>query len=483
MNKKEKIFLSILITLFILLGIIFILSDILFGSRVDWLSQHTAFPEYFRNQFYETGNFIPNLALHIGSGQNIFNFAYYGLLNPIILISYLLPFIEMIDYIMISSFICICISTLLFYKWLKDKVNLNIRFIGTLLYFFATPLIFHFHRHIMFVNYMPFLILGLIGVDKYIKNNKSLLLIISIFLMIMTSYYYSIGGLLCIALYYFYNLLKKEFNIKIYLKEIIKFIIPIILSISLAAFFLVPTALCLLSGRTDNTSISLLSLFIPNFNLDDLIYSSYSLGVGSVFILSLIYFIFNKNREKKVISMILSLICFIPIFVYILNGTLYVRNKVLIPLLPLAILIISLFIEQVKNDHINKKLLYIISIILLIIYISGYYNILFYIEFLFIIFIIYLYQKKKKDIYLLPIIIIALILCIGTNKEDLYVVVSGIGDHNEANNNALKLEEAQIPYVSKQLEIKDAKTIALAEAKNYEKVLELIQNKSERNAK
>lgn len=69
------------------------------------------------------------------------------------------------------------------------------------------------------------------------------------------------------------------------------------------------------------------------------------------------------------------------------------------------------------------------------------------------------------------------------NKEDLYVVVSGIGDHNEANNNALKLEEAQIPYVSKQLEIKDAKTIALAEAKNYEKVLELIQNKSEGNAK
>ena len=28
----------------------------IFGSNVDWISQHSVIPDYFRQQFYETGN-------------------------------------------------------------------------------------------------------------------------------------------------------------------------------------------------------------------------------------------------------------------------------------------------------------------------------------------------------------------------------------------------------------------------------------------
>ena len=42
----------------------------------------------------------------------------------------------------------------------------------------ATPLLFHSHRHIMFINYMPFLILGLMGIDLYFDKKKSWLLIL-----------------------------------------------------------------------------------------------------------------------------------------------------------------------------------------------------------------------------------------------------------------------------------------------------------------
>ena len=59
-----------------------------FGSNVDWMKQHIMFPDYFRNLFYETGNILPNFAMHLGGGQNIFYFAYYGFLSPIILVSY-----------------------------------------------------------------------------------------------------------------------------------------------------------------------------------------------------------------------------------------------------------------------------------------------------------------------------------------------------------------------------------------------------------
>ena len=49
----------------------------IFGAKVDWSSQHSVFPEYFRQQFYRTGQFFPEFALNIGGGQNIYNFSYY----------------------------------------------------------------------------------------------------------------------------------------------------------------------------------------------------------------------------------------------------------------------------------------------------------------------------------------------------------------------------------------------------------------------
>ena len=49
----------------------------IFGAKVDWLSQHSVLPDYFRQQFYQTGQFFPEYAANIGGGQNIYNFSYY----------------------------------------------------------------------------------------------------------------------------------------------------------------------------------------------------------------------------------------------------------------------------------------------------------------------------------------------------------------------------------------------------------------------
>ncbi len=51
------------------------------------------------------------------TGQNIYNFAYYGLLSPLILPSYLLPFIKMEDYLMAVSIMGIAASVCLLYYW------------------------------------------------------------------------------------------------------------------------------------------------------------------------------------------------------------------------------------------------------------------------------------------------------------------------------------------------------------------------------
>ncbi len=170
-----------------------------YGSKTDFINQHIVIPQYFRQIFYQTQNLLPNFVFNLGAGQNIFNYSYYGLLSPIILISYLLPFVKMSTYIMVASVILYLASGILMYVFLKNnKFDEKISLFSALLLLSTAPLTFHFHHHIMFVWYLPFLILSLIGVDKYLNKNKSLLLIISIFLIIMTNYYYSIPSIIVI---------------------------------------------------------------------------------------------------------------------------------------------------------------------------------------------------------------------------------------------------------------------------------------------
>ena len=83
MKKSKNIFILLIIGL--ILCLIPIFSGKLFGSNVDWINQHITFANYFRNNFYKTGKLLPDIAWNLGLGQNIYNFSYYGLLNPIIL--------------------------------------------------------------------------------------------------------------------------------------------------------------------------------------------------------------------------------------------------------------------------------------------------------------------------------------------------------------------------------------------------------------
>lgn len=50
----------------------------IFGSKVDWLSQHSVLPDYFRRQFYETGDFFPEYAANIGGDRTFTIFLTMG---------------------------------------------------------------------------------------------------------------------------------------------------------------------------------------------------------------------------------------------------------------------------------------------------------------------------------------------------------------------------------------------------------------------
>ncbi|MDD3392547.1 MAG: YfhO family protein, partial [Bacilli bacterium] len=368
MKRKTLIILTVLIIPLIII-LVFKQMGLLYGSQTDWISQHIVIADYFRSYFYETGHLFPDLSLNIGAGQNIFNFAYYGLLSPIILISYLLPFVEMSYYIAYTSLLAIIISFILIRKWfLNNGYSKKISLIVAILFLLAGPIIYHTHRHIMFINYFPFLILGLMGIDKYYHDKKPVLLIISTFLIIITSYYYSVMSIATLGLYALYKYLKNNETINPYklINYLLKNIFYILIGIIMAAFLLLPLINIILTSRNDiGLDVSILDLLTPNVDVSYFLYDSYSLGFSVIFIISILYGFLNKKKENIILSLFFIIITIIPIFIYILNGGLYIRAKVLIPLIPVALLLVADFLKiaYFKNVKIYFFLLTIVGII------------------------------------------------------------------------------------------------------------------------
>lgn len=330
----------------------------IFGAKVDWLSQHSVLPDYFRQQFYATGKLFPEFAANLGGGQNIYHFAYYGLYSPLILPSYLLPFVKMSDYIMAVSITGLTASVLLFYYWLKSrKTDTGTAFILSLMFLLAGPMIGQYSGQIMFVDYMPFLCLALIGVDRYFEQEKSGLFTVSVFLMIMTSFYFSIGGMLSLVLYglhrYFEQREGNRVAVRSFLRDGLCFVRSMILAVLMSGFFLVPTALALTGGRSKEQNTSFASFFIPQITVERFAYSIYGIGLTTLVITVLLTGLLYRKVYEKVLTYGCVIVLVIPVFAYLLNGGLYIRDKVFIPFLPLLCYLISIYLEKCRKRELS----------------------------------------------------------------------------------------------------------------------------------
>lgn len=330
----------------------------IFGAKVDWLSQHSVLPDYFRQQFYATGKLFPEFAANLGGGQNIYHFAYYGLYSPLILPSYLLPFVKMSDYIMAVSITGLTASVLLFYYWLKSrKTNTGTAFILSLMFLLAGPMVGQYSGQIMFVDYMPFLCLALIGVDRYFEQEKSALFTVSVFLMIMTSFYFSIGGMLALVLYglhrYFEQREECRVTVSTFLIDGLCFVRPMFLAVLMGSFFLVPTALALTGGRSKGQNISLATFFVPQITVERFTYSIYGIGLTTLVITVLLTGLLYRKIYEKVLTYGCVIVLVIPVFTYLLNGGLYIRDKVFIPFLPLLCYLIGIYLEKCRKRELS----------------------------------------------------------------------------------------------------------------------------------
>lgn len=429
-NKADIINCVILGLIVIFVALLITRFEYEYGSAVDWETQHYEIPNYFRIYFYETGDFMPDLALNLGAGQNIYNYSYYGLFSPIILFSYLLPFVSMETYIQVVSLLGVIASAILLYVWLRGKYTGKVAFYASFMFTCASPLIFHSHRHIMFVNYMPFLILALIGVDRYFKDNKKkFMLIFNIFLIIMSSYFFSIGAILAITLYAVcvYIKTQPEVQLKKFMVAALKYAGLVFTAIAMSGILLLPTLYTLLNGRSATNSVfDYRNILIPSFNGTYFMYSTYSVGLTSVIVLAIIYGFMSGMRHLRLTSAVVTIITFLPAVIYALNGTMYIDSKVLIPFLPVCAYLIASFADKMIHDvmkvHQLIKWTLIANLLLILTYTGD--AVLYYVLDIFVaVYFLYLYQIKKKRFFFAVTGFVTLGVCIGANLSDELVEI------------------------------------------------------------
>lgn len=319
----------------------------LFGSNLDWVNQHSVIPELFRQQFYDTKEFFPSLALQIGGGQNIYYFAYYGLYSPVIVPSYLLPRVPMHLYLCTAAVVALFADLIFIYLRCRKRHNTCISALLTVFFLFSGPLILHSHRHIMFVIYMPFLLLAFNACDRVLCGGSRFPLVLWAFLVLMSSFYFAVGGFIALLLYALYQQMYHGKR-----RHFFSVLLSLILAGLCAMVLLLPTVYCLVNGRSQGNSSGLSAgMFLPSITTS--MYYSYSMGLSGIGFLALLSGARSKEKATSFLSVGLLLVILIPPICYCLNAGMYINGKVLIPFLPLTLLPLGSFLESLWQ---NKSL-------------------------------------------------------------------------------------------------------------------------------
>ena len=313
-----------------------------FGYGSDWISQHLPLAETLRSAMLDSGRLLP-LYLHLGGGSSVYDFAYYGLLRPDILLGCLFPQVGMEYFLAGYSLAGIVLGTNLLFWWLRRRLRgepsgARAAAFAAVLYAAATCL-FHAHNQLMFVNYLPFLILTLIGIDRMAEQGKGAWLVTSgLSLVYLHSFYYSISCLAVCGIYAidWVRVMRGTKGEKRAKSFVLRLAGCVCLSIGLCAVLLLPTGLDILSGSKDG-GVFAAQLKLLDLTLEGMLYTPYGMGLTLISLYCLLTAL--AQRKTRFLAICMLAIAAIPAVSLLLNGLLYARGKILIPfLLPMLLL-------------------------------------------------------------------------------------------------------------------------------------------------
>ena len=306
-----------------------------FGSLGDWYSQHVAVADSIRKTMIARHSLLPQW-ITLGAGSSIYDLAYYGVLRPDVILACFLHGVEM--RVIVAGYMAVSVgaSGQLAYLWLyRGGRSRGISFAGAMLLLSSTCF-YQAHHQIMFVNYMPFLILALLGVDRLVEKGKLGLYIAAMFLVILHSFYYAPVSIVATGVYLLHRILGVG-DLRKSGRSLGRFIGATFLSIGMAMVLLLPVALDILSTSKDGGSFAADGLDLLDGSLGGLLYSPYGCGMTLLCLYCLLVSL--RERGRRFISLCLLAAMLFPAVSLVLNGFLYARAKILIPFVPLLVLV------------------------------------------------------------------------------------------------------------------------------------------------
>lgn len=319
----------------------------IFGSEGDWYSQHVGAAEALRQTMLETQSLLPTY-VGIGGGSNIYDLAYYGLLRPDLIIACLLPGVAMKHIISTYAAVGVVASVCLLYRWLTLRgISVKGCLAGAVLFAAGTGF-FHAHHQIIFVNYMPFLILALMGVDRLASRKRGGLLAAGLCLVYLHSFFYAFAALAVCFLYYLHRC-RLEGEKRLWLRSLPHAALAVIISMAAAGALLLPTALDILSTGKEIGGYMSAAPEALDLTMTGLLYQPYGCGMSLLALFCLISAL--RKKELRPLSIALLAIMILPAAAYVLNGFLYARAKILIPFLPLLAMVCAHVMEELMDGR------------------------------------------------------------------------------------------------------------------------------------
>ena len=443
---------TLLLSLLIILVFFYINNITPFGSKdftvIDFYHQYFPMTSELINRILNSKTLLFSFNGSLPFIRNLYNY----LSSPFNIL--LLPFKNNLStgFSLLIAIKAVLASTTICYYLTKNIKNSILSIPISISYGFSSYYI-AYHWNIMWLDGMIFLPLIILGLEKIIKENKSLLYIITLSISIFSNYY--IGYMICIftfIYFQFYYLLNYKFNIKDFLIKFKNYILYSIISIGIISIVVIPIYFSLSSISATKDTFP--SIFETEFNIINFILNNFSLSKPTaliseniplpntsssllIFILIPLFFINkNINKKEKILYALLLLTLFLCMhntfinfiwhgfhfpndlpyrqsFIYIfitiiiayksLINIKYINTKKLLITLTVFILLIILS-KIIKFDNLQNKVL-IINTILLIIY--------------FAILIINIKNKKYTQFALITIVAIeTCISCVYNIKPD-----------------------------------------------------------------
>lgn len=445
---KNNEFLKILLKYSLCFGIIAVFICYIFiknhmsfiWTELDGLNQHFITLNYFKDIFYNLIKYhnFNTFTWNIGFGLDMFgNLAYYILGDLFSYVSILVPdqYLKYLYFILVPirlyfvgvSFLCYC-------KY-RNKVNTP-AIIGSLMYTFCGFALYSSVRHPYFINAMIVFPISMMGIEKYILENKKILYIFSVFLMFFCSFYFGYMNALVIAVYGIILWLNKyKGNYKKGIFRLFMALVYAFVGVMMCSFILVPTIYQFLnSSRTDVVADISYSISYYRSLLSSITTSGAGLNWSIISISAIILFtipIIIRNRKKNIELFALMIVLFIPLLFsscsYVISGLSYPSNRYVYMLMfVLSFETVLVLNKKIVIDIRHYLIMIVIYLFLLIIFDAGINaSLLSSLIVLFLIILVYLYKDKfvfKSRSYVLEAINVIVLVGIMFNAYYLYDV-------------------------------------------------------------